>query len=393
MKIIVSAGGRFHAFELARQLYVRGLLHRLFTAYPKQKVYEVDHAYVRTHPLLMTAYHLLNRLPIERASRILGTLPTVEYDRWVARNLDTSDLVVSLSSYAVETFRSARRMGAVTVCDRGSSHIAYQAEVLREEYRQFGIASDPMDERLMERELIEYEETDYISVPSTFVWRTFVEKGVPESKLLKIPYGVDLSVYRPMPKRDDTFRVIFAGTASIRKGIPYLLEAIAPLHLSRFEVVLVGHVQPGLEPLLRRYRGSIRRMGFVPRLRLPEVYSQGSVLVLPSIEEGLALVQAQAMACGLPVIATPNTGAEDLFTHGVEGIIVPPRSAESLRAAILQMYDNPVQRADMGRRALARVQSLGGWDTYGQLAAEQFARVLVTSRRQRVKSQVEQAPL
>jgi glycosyltransferase involved in cell wall biosynthesis len=84
------------------------------------------------------------------------------------------------------------------------------------------------------------------------------------------------------------------------------------------------------------------------------------------VEEGLALVQAQAMACGVTVIATTNTGAEDLFTDGVEGFIVPIRSPEAIREKLQWMMDNSELHDQMARAALERVESLGGWDRYGE---------------------------
>jgi glycosyltransferase involved in cell wall biosynthesis len=94
--------------------------------------------------------------------------------------------------------------------------------------------------------------------------------------------------------------------------------------------------------------------------------------VLASVEEGLALVQAQAMACGLPVIATTNTGAEDLFTDGVEGFIIPIRSPEAIREKIEWMIDNRERRDKMSAAALEQVKSLGGWNRFGELVEDVY---------------------
>jgi len=91
-----------------------------------------------------------------------------------------------------------------------------------------------------------------------------------------------------------------------------MLEALEPL-LGEIEIWVNGAVTPKMKPLLSGYEDRVRFFGPTPRSELYEYYNQGSVFVLPSIEEGLALVQAQAMACGLPIIATTNTGAEDLI--------------------------------------------------------------------------------
>ena len=92
--------------------------------------------------------------------------------------------------------------------------------------------------------------------------------------------------------------------------------------------------------------------------------SSSHALVLPSVEEGLALVQGQAMACGCPVIATDSTGAEDLFTDGVQGFIVPARDMTALTMRMQQLADDPRTPAQHEwPAALARVETLGGWDS------------------------------
>jgi glycosyltransferase involved in cell wall biosynthesis len=288
------------------------------------------------------------------------------FGKWLARRLEPCDVFHSLSSFGLRAHRIAReRYGALTVCDRGSSHIVYQDQILAEEHALWQVPYRPADPRVVERELQEYEECDLITVPSDFVYRTFVEKALPSEKLRLVPYGVDLTLFRPIPKRDKTFRVIFAGQMSLRKGIAYLLQAVEPLRLPDFELWLIGGLDPNVKPFLERYRGSFGYVGLIHRTDLFSYYSQGSIFVLPSVEEGLALVQAQAMACGLPVIATTNTGAASLFTDGQEGFIVPIRDPEAIREKILYLYEHHDVREAMAQAARQRVQRLGGWEDYG----------------------------
>jgi alpha-maltose-1-phosphate synthase len=93
--------------------------------------------------------------------------------------------------------------------------------------------------------------------------------------------------------------------------------------------------------------------------------SASHLLVLPSVEEGLALVQGQAMACGCPVLATTATGAEDLFSDGVEGFIVADRDVDALTQRMQEIADDPALQKRLSEAALLRVKSLGGWDQYG----------------------------
>ena len=177
---------------------------------------------------------------------------------------------------------------------------------------------------------------------------------------------MDLNDFHPEPKNDHLFRVLFVGSLSLRKGIPYLLDALCGLILPDFELCLVGGASKEIEPVLRRYAGKFCLLGFQPRRELSKIYSQASVLVLPSLEEGLALVQAQAMACKIPVISTYNSGAEDLFCDGNEGFIIPARDIQAIRDKVLFLFENSQERERMAEAAYNRVQEIGGWNRYGE---------------------------
>ncbi|HXH06600.1 MAG TPA: glycosyltransferase family 4 protein [Vicinamibacterales bacterium] len=338
---------------------------------------DVEKSRVRSFPWLIGTRALLARWGIEFGKDGWNRLAVETFGRWVARRLEPCDVFHCLSGFGLEAHRVAReRYGALTVCDRGSSHILFQDEILAEEYGRWGMQYPGIDFRIVERELREYEECDLIFVPSTFAYRSFVQKGVAETKLVRIPYGVELRRFRPEAKRDSMFRVLYVGALSVQKGIPYLLEAVSCLRMPDFEVWFVGAVQSDARRFLASMGGRIRYLGIVPRTELYRYYSQASVFVIASIQEGLALVQAQAMACGLPVIATTNTGAADLFTDGVEGFIVPIRNAEAIREKILFLYEHPDAREAMAEAALTRVRSLGGWQEYGSQVVSAYRRGL-----------------
>jgi glycosyltransferase involved in cell wall biosynthesis len=255
-------------------------------------------------------------------------------------------------------------------------HIETERQILREEQQHWGCDYWDHSKKDLSKRLEEYETADLITVPSNYVKRTFIDRGVSASKLAVIPYGVDLDLFSPEPKIDKVFRIIYAGAISIRKGVVYLLEAICNINMPNVEIVLIGSISKDMESHLRKYRDKVTLVDFMPRAKLRHYFSQGSVLIQPSIMEGLSLVMAQAMACGLPVIATPNTGAEDLFLDNQVGFIVPPRDPQAIREKILYLYENPVVRDEMSTAALKRVQAMGGWDAYGS-QIEQVYRALL----------------
>jgi glycosyltransferase involved in cell wall biosynthesis len=380
MRITVSSLGRFHAFDLAEQMQQRGCLAHLYTAYPAFKVNPSLRSACETFPWLLAIQSLFQRLQWHQAASWL-TWPAVEsFDRWVATRIQPCDVFVHLSSFGLHTARKAKQLGAHIVCDRGSSHIEYQNEILTDEYARQNVPYRSIDARIVDKELQEYQEADIITVPSNFAYHSFIKKGVSAEKLRKLPYGVNLSLFHPVQKEDDRFRVLFAGGYTIRKGISYLFDAIRPLvKRGILELWLVGNPEPAAREILRRNADLFTNKGTYPRHQLAWFYSQASVLILPSLEEGLALVQAQAMACGVPVVATENTGAEDLFTDGVEGFIVPIRDATAIRHKIEWMLDNPVKRQEMGQAALRRVRALGGWTEYGNQALAIYSQLLNSS--------------
>ena len=293
------------------------------------------------------------------------------FDAWVAGQLEDCDAFVAISGSGLVAGRVAKSRGAKYICDRGSSHIRYQAEIVCEEYGRWGFPGERVDPRVIDRELAEYEEADAITVPSEFSRRSFLEMGVPEAKLRKVPYGVRLDRFQKLGEPDrERFDVLFAGTVSIRKGIPYLLEAFSRFKHPKKRLRLAGPVEREMSSLLAKFdMTNVEVLGRRTQEDLARLMSQSHVMVLPSVEDGFGLVMAQAMACGAMVIASENTGGPDLFSDGVEGFVVPIRSAQAIASRLTQLADDPALRQQMSEAALQRVQSLGGWTDYGTRCA------------------------
>jgi glycosyltransferase involved in cell wall biosynthesis len=148
--------------------------------------------------------------------------------------------------------------------------------------------------------------------------------------------------------------------------VGYLLEAFANLRHPHKRLRIVGTVQEDIRSILPRLpMDKVELLGSIPQPELAALMSRSHVLALPSIEEGLALVQAQAMACGCPVLCSSNTGAEDLLTDGIEGFIVPIRDPAALADRLQKLADDPNLQRSMREAALQRVRSIGGWKEYG----------------------------
>jgi glycosyltransferase involved in cell wall biosynthesis len=143
----------------------------------------------------------------------------------------------------------------------------------------------------------------------------------------------------------------------------YLLEAWKKLRLPKAELLLIGGVSHEMASILRRYRG-VRHISNVSNSELREYYARSSVFVLPSLEDGFAVVCAEAMACGLPVITTVNTGASDIITDQKDGFIVPIRSPDAIAEHLELLYRNDELRQEMSAAALAKAQTQLSWQRY-----------------------------
>lgn len=372
MKVTVSCAGRFHAYNLAAQLHRHSVLDRLITTYPRYEVIKYDIPY--SHIVSFPIWEVLNR-GLLKGHQHTGINPAplhpllyALFEKWSASKIPKhTDVYIGWSAFSESGLRKAQRLGAITVLERGSSHIVTQTQLIKDEYRRnpLGKSFEGTHQRVIDQELREYDLADYISVPSTFVKRTFIERGFPEEKIIQNPYGVSLTHFRPGQKLDNIFRVIYVGQMSLRKGVHYLIEAFKSLSFVDVELVLIGGMTAEIKPLLEDQHPKIKYLGIKPQKELSRFYQQASVFAICSIEEGMAMVQAQAMACGLPVICTTNTGGEDLIRDGRDGFVLPIRSADAIREKLEWMYLNQDKAKQMGESASHRVSTGFTWDDYG----------------------------
>jgi glycosyltransferase involved in cell wall biosynthesis len=372
-----------HPLDLARQMSARGLLAAYYTTLPRSRTTGVAEPLVHRHLALLGALAAFSRgwLPIseQRSGRIVEH----EFDRWASHRVVRADVVHAVAGIGRRHRLAAReRFGSLTVCDSGTSHARVHEALVNEEHARWQVPPMAWDQKRLESIEEEYAESDLIVAPSRFAHDSFVARGIPASKLALVPYGVDADVYRPTRKRDQTFRILFVGALSLRKGLPYLLEAISPLKWRDAELSLRGGDTPESTALLRGYRGSIPliRIPPQPREQLKELYSSASVVVLPSVEDGFGLVIGQALACGTPVIATTHTGGPDVIEHGKNGLIVPPRDSRALTEALTRLYEDPALLTAMRVEARRRVELARGWGQYGDGIVAAFMRALERAR-------------
>ncbi len=267
------------------------------------------------------------------------------FDRWVQRQLLPGDHLISSYGYTNSSFDWVRAHGGKTYLDGGNSHPDNFWEIIAEEHRRWDCPYPPVALHHSARSRAMMEKVDFVLSPSSFVTRSFLARGFSPDQIIPSIYPVDLSCFTPSSVPRPASRpltVTTTGTLSLRKGTPYLLEA--------FRLVLKKHptarlrltksISDNIRPVLDRY--SDLPIDWIPHLghaALAESLRQADIFVLPSLEDGFARTVTEALACGLPVITTPNTGASDCIQPGLNGEIVPIRDPAAIANAILQWAD------------------------------------------------------
>ncbi len=195
--------------------------------------------------------------------------------------------------------------------------------------------------------------------------------GIPFPKIAIVPHAIDTSKfpYRPRSRFAESIRILYVGAHERRKGLNYLLEAMASLRNSGInaKLVTVGH-----GPMMGSLRDISQRLGISDLVDfrgyvadpdstlLPQIYAESDIFVLPSLQEGFGFVLLEAMATGLPIVATNVSAIPEVL--GDAGILVPPRDAKALAEALKLLLEDRSKRLELGKRGQARLEALFTWD-------------------------------
>lgn len=333
---------------------------------------DIDPAGVCLHPAWEVAYLAVARLGAPRAvARGLLHRRNRAFDRAVAEAVGKGDFaaLIGHDGSSLHSFRAARAARCRTVLNQVTGHLAAARRLLEEEARRHPEFADSLEVdaggNWLERCQREALEAEMVLAPSAYVRDTLEAEGVPAERIALLPYGVDAGRFRPAeaPRHDDdTFRVLYVGNISQRKGIKYLLEAVRRLDLPELRLTLVGGVVGsgrGLAP----YRPWFRHVPHVPHGEVDRLYREADVFVYPSLHEGSALAIFEALASGLPVVTTPNAGS--VLRDGEEGFIVPIRDVEALMDRLSRLREDAALRRRMAARARQTALDYT-WQRYGE---------------------------
>ena len=280
-----------------------------------------------------------------------------------SKKIEKCDIFHGWRNTSKKQIIKARKLGAKIIVTNASSHPLTQKKLIEEEYKKYNIEIKVFSKKMLERVLWELKNADYIIIPSEFAEKSFLENNFPKEKLIRIPFGVDLDKYPPVKeKKDHKFRALFVGQVTIRKGISYLLKAWDELKLKNAELIIVGNICSDAKKIEKRYEKS-KSIIFTGYDDPKKYYKISDIFVFPSIEEGSALVTYEAMASGLPLVVTFNSGS--IVRDGKEGFVIPIRDVKAIKEKIKYFYDNPKEAEKMGKNARKLVEKFP-WEKHAK---------------------------
>jgi len=326
--------------------------------------------------------------------RLLGRVRALALHDWiVARRLEKLagqiDIVHTWPIAALQTLRVAKRLGIPAVLERPNAHTRYAYEVTQKENERLGIVpprgySHTYNQEILRKEELEYDLADRLMCPSDFVLRTFLDEGFPREKLARHQYGFNQETHYPDSKLRDPelgLTVLFAGACTPRKGLHYALEAWLQSPASANGTFLVvWEYLPGypekLTSLLSHH--SVKVLGF--RKDLPELMRRSDVLVLPSIEEGSALVTSEARGCGCVLVVSEASGA--YCTHMENALVHKVGDVSTLARHFTMLHEDRALLERLRIASLSSVQEIT-WPAAGVKLLQAYRDILAGDEQKR----------
>ena len=371
MKITYTAPNRSHHYPYAEALNRAELLHAFISGFsrfsPRAALPAVGKK-LKRHDFFQNLYLASMRLKTgQYITSIFNHLTNLSLDKASYQSAKESDAFIFYRTEGYTTTKRLKKENAKTICimEEVNSHVDNQYSIMQEEFKSLGHGKYPEKIPDHTMRLKMYEIADYILCPSEFVKKSFIDKGFSPDRLLKVNFGFTAPMHAgqvPVIGMKDCFRVLYVGQLHFRKGLRYAIEAFKQVKHPNKKFVIVGPKSgiTGLEQL--QIPDDVIFTGTLKGEELNNEYRKASVFILPSLEEGLALVQLEALSFGIPILITTNTGGDDIIQDGVQGFIVPPRNVEALKEKLQEMADDKQLLKTMSDEALQVCHSYGSWD-------------------------------
>ena len=357
MKVIIATGRQAHYRLPANAFVRRGYDVCLYTATPHSRMRNFDPAVTsRWVPAPVAVFSALTHA---RTPLALDELDSTFFDRWAAMALTDCDLFLGASTSSLAAGKAAQRSGATFVLDRACPDICVQQQMMVEEAMKVGGVFRRNSQWFIERQVEEYEQADFILSPSNYSRRTFPDHL--QKKVVLAPlYGRSYSAaIRPPKPLGSIFTLGMVGGEPLRKGLLYLLQAWKELALPNAQLKIRTDDDVYTYPVLKQLlvdQPNVCVINYVPDIS--EFYAECDAFILPSVDDGFGMALFEAMAHGIPSIATGNCGASELLVSERDFLLIDAFSVEQIKDSIRRLYESKELCERLGSSGAAAVAAL-----------------------------------
>ena len=269
------------------------------------------------------------------------------FDKKVAKELDVkADAFMGFVGKSLHSFKKARKLGFTQLeLIAANSHVRNVQRLHRRAAQDLGMKDTWLSEALIRKTMKEYERADFIYTHSEYTRQSLIDEGINPNKLKKTYLKVDDRFVPPRNKPDDgVFRVVYAGRVDSTKGIPLLLEAFSHLSVKKAQLTLVGGWSSShMKQYMVEWMAKDSRIKMAPGDPL-NPFQEADVYVHPTYEDGFAYAPMEALACGVPVIVTEDTGMKEHVYEGKNGYVVPTGSWKEICDRMEYLIKNPLAK-------------------------------------------------
>jgi glycosyltransferase involved in cell wall biosynthesis len=281
----------------------------------------------------------LGALPVPVSPGLRARAFVTEFDADAARRLPPAEHLIAFNSQALRQFRAARRARYQSLAlVSANSHVRRLIRQHARAHRQYPLEGS-WAAHLVARNLAEYAQAQRVYVASTYIRESFLEQGFPEEKLSDFPLTPDPRYTpREQPPTQGRFEIVYVGSLAVHKGVPLLIDAVRRLPHTDLGLTLVGGwATRGMRRFVQGACAADPRISAQPGDPLPRLRG-ANLCVHPAFEDGFAYAPAEALASGVPVIVSEDTGMKDLIDSPRRGLVLPTGELGALTEAIDAAY-------------------------------------------------------
>ena len=342
-RISIVVQGRFHAFAMSKAMIEKGSPVQVLTNYPAfiARRFGLPSSHVIGCAPLGLLHRYANRWNLVTRFPVLNQILHQGFSRWSAGHISKTEPVAVhvFSGVALELFHELRsfRNPIVRLLVRGSEHIVDQYLHLEQEAQRAGGPIDKPSPWMVRRELQEYALADHIVTLSNFARKSFLKRGFAKDKIDLLPLATNVAQFRPSRDTVDArlsrirsgkpLQFLCTGSVSLQKGVLDFVKIARALQ-GEVRFRWVGNIVSDAMAIVEANRDIIDFVPRQPENDLPRFYHEMDGYVFTTIQDGFAVVLAQAKAACLPIVATENSAAPDMLEDGVTGWTLPIRSPD-----------------------------------------------------------------